>query len=387
MYTGAQKPISAILGILIAFSITFSPLVSVLAVHAEEATQTDTGTTDTGTTDTGTTDTGTTDTGTTDTGTTDTGTTDMGTTDAPATTDTSGGEGAGNGQPGGDAVIPGQVATSTASDGTGGQSSVVGGTVITGDATATTTVQNELNSNTTSPDSPGESNSSHITSENDNVGELESQATSTADTGDNTAQGGDGTSTIVTGNAVSTANVINLVNTNIFNSVGLILFLNQLFGGGLDLRDFNLSYFFDGQAGASPTVNETTGEPQCSLLTCMNSSELNVVNTNTATVTNSVIVRAATGENTAMASSSGDAVVDTGNAYAAANVLNLVNTNIVNSSYLLVSFNNFGDLDGDVTLPNAQFFGDLFAAGGGAPDLLPLFAGKTTCLQKPGNGG
>jgi hypothetical protein len=159
------------------------------------------------------------------------------------------------------------------------------------------------------------------------------------------------------------------VNTNIFNSVGLILFLNQLFGGGLDLRDFNLSYFFDGQAGASPTVNETTGEPQCSLLTCMNSSELNVVNTNTATVTNSVIVRAATGENTAMASSSGDAVVDTGNAYAAANVLNLVNTNIVNSSYLLVSFNNFGDLDGDVTLPNAQFFGDLFAAGGGAPEM------------------
>lgn len=352
----AQKTVSAILGVVIAFSMAFSPLMSVLVAHAQEV-QTESGST--------------TDTGTTDTGTTDTGTTDTGTTDNPAATDQSGEAGAGGGQDGGDAVIPGQIATSTAEDGTGGQSSDIGGTVITGDATATTTVQNELNTNITNPpDDPGEeSNSSQISSENENVGELASQATSTADTGVNTAQGGDGTSTIVTGNAVSTANVINLVNTNIFNSVGLILFLNQLFGGGLDLRDFNLSYFFDGQAGASPTTNEETGEPQCTLLTCMNSSDLNVVNTNTATVTNSVIVRAATGANTATSSADGDAIIDTGDAYAAANVLNLVNTNIVNSSYLLVSFNNFGDLDGDVTLPSAVFFDDLFAAGGGAPEM------------------
>ena len=55
-------------------------------------------------------------------------------------------------------------------------------------------------------------------------------------------------------------------------------------------------------------------------------------------------------------SSSGDAGVTTGNAYAAANVLNLVNTNIVNSSYLLLSFNNFGDLSQDITLPSDGFF-------------------------------
>ena len=49
-------------------------------------------------------------------------------------------------------------------------------------------------------------------------------------TGENNADGGEGLATVVTGDAVATANVINVINTNIFNSEGLILFLNQLFG-------------------------------------------------------------------------------------------------------------------------------------------------------------
>lgn len=141
----------------------------------------------------------------------------------------------------------------------------------------------------------------------------------------------------------------------------MILFLNQIFGDGIDLNDYDLSFFFAGGTGASPTIIASTTTPQCTLLSCLNSSSLNILNTNTATVTNSVIVRASTGSN--MASSTGDAVVDTGNAYAAANVVNLVNTNIINSSYLLVSFNNFGDLNDNITLPGGVFFERLFANG------------------------
>lgn len=257
------------------------------------------------------------------------------------------------------------IATST--DGTGGQ---LGGTIITGDATASTTVENELNTNIASDvDSPGEANSSHIVASTTNEATVEAVDSTEAATGENQAGGGESLATVDTGNAVATANVINVVNTNIFNSQGLILFLNQLFGVGFDLRNFNLSYFFDGEAGASPTVNESTGEAQCTLLTCLNSSSLNVVNDSTATVTNSVIVRAATGENTASSTENGGASIETGDAYASANVLNLVNTNIINSSYLLVSFNNFGDLAGDITLPNADFFGKLLAHGGAMPAL------------------
>lgn len=252
-----------------------------------------------------------------------------------------------------------EVATST--DGTGGQSSDTGGTIITDDATASTTVDNLLNRTDVSADQPGEEmNSSTFTASSTNSGVLASAASSTAMTGENAALGGEGANLIVTGNAISTANVINEVNTNIFNSDGLIIFLNQLFGHGIDLSTYDLSYFFVGGPGASPTVTDS-GEPQCTLLTCLNSSTLNVWNTNDAAVTNSVIVRSSTGDN--LATSTGDATIDTGDAYAAANVVNLVNTNIINSSYLLLAYNNFGDLDDNITLPGADFFDRLFDTG------------------------
>ena len=258
-----------------------------------------------------------------------------------------------------EAPLQTEVATST--EGTGGQSSDTGGTIITNDATASTSVENLLNRTEVNADQPGEEmNSSTLTASSTNSGVLGSAATSTAMTGENAAVGGEGTNLIVTGNAVSTANVINEVNTNIFNSDGLILFLNQLFGHGIDLSTYDLSYFFVGGPGASPTVTDA-GEPQCTLLTCLNSSTLNVWNSNDAAVTNSVIVRSSTGDN--LATSTGDATIDTGDAYAAANVVNLVNTNIINSSYLLLSYNNFGDLDDNITLPSADFFDQLFATG------------------------
>lgn len=281
-----------------------------------------------------------------------------------------------NGANAGQVVSTSTAATST--DGTGGQHDV-GGTIETGDATATTTIDNTVNINDVDPDTACDplsentdeqcTNSSTITASSTNEALVENFATSTASTGDNVAEGGEGLATVVSGNAFAFANVINLINTNIFNSQGLLLFLNQIFSTGLDLRDYNLDYFFDGEAGASPTVNEDTGEPQCTLLTCLNSSSLNVLSGNTATVTNSVIVRADAGGNTATTSQDGDATIDTGDAYAAANVVNLVNTNIINSSYLMVSFNNFGDLDGNITLPGGDFFTRLFAHGGQAPEM------------------
>ncbi|RJQ35628.1 DUF11 domain-containing protein [Candidatus Parcubacteria bacterium] len=253
------------------------------------------------------------------------------------------------------------AAVATSTDGTGGEASNTGGTIETGDATASTTIDNTANHSEVFPDAPNEEmNSSNLTSTSTNDALVISGATSTAATGDNTIEGGEGTNLIVTGNAVSTANVINEVNTNIFNSDGLILFLNQMFGGGLDLTEYDLEYFFAGGPGASPTT-DANGQSQCTLLTCLNSSSLNVFNQNDAVVSNSVIVRASTGDNTA--TSTEDAEIDTGDAYAAANVVNLVNTNIINSSYLLIAFNQFGDLVENVTLPGAAFFDKLFASG------------------------
>lgn len=260
-------------------------------------------------------------------------------------------------------TTPGLNATSTeaaatSTEGTGGQS---GASIDTGDAIASTSVAGGLNTNEANDiDQPGETNSSTITASTTNEATSTTLDQTEASTGNNTATSSD-LSTIVTGVAQATANIINEVNTNIFNSAGLILFLNQLFGGGFDLNFYDLSFFFAGGPGASPTQTVGTTTPQCTLLTCLNSSALNVLNTNDATITNSVIVRSSTGGNAA--SSSGDATISTGDAYAAANVVNLVNTNIVNSSYLLLSFNNFGDLTENITLPGQHFFSNLFDRG------------------------
>lgn len=248
------------------------------------------------------------------------------------------------------------VATST--DGTGGISGA-GGIVETSTSTATTTVTNELNSNTANPDAPGSTNSSNITSTTTNIADLANIDETNASSGENEADGGSGLAAIATGAAIAAANVINIINTNIFNSNGLLLFLNQLFGGGFDLSEYDLSYFF----------GEDVATPECTILSCLNSSSLNVLNTNTATVTNSVLVRASTGQNAATSSGDGSATITTGDSYAAANVLNLVNTNVINSHYLLVSFNNFGSLGQDITLPDASFFAKLFAQGGLTPSL------------------
>ncbi|MBI4132738.1 MAG: hypothetical protein HY473_01390, partial [Candidatus Sungbacteria bacterium] len=252
-----------------------------------------------------------------------------------------------------------KAATST--DGTG---SKIGGTIFTGSSSATTTLINTLNvTRVRNVDAPGITNSTVYEAETGNEAELTTDGNAQALTGENKAEGGEGTATIGTGKAISTASVLNVVNTNLFNSDGLILFLDPATGDTFDLRDFDLSYFFEEGAGESPT------QFGCTILTCLNSSALKVLNSNTATVTNKVLVRASTGANSATSTETGDVLIETGDAYAAANVLNLVNTNFINSSYLMVSLSTFGDLQNDIVLPNASFFDALLASGSSLPEL------------------
>jgi peptidoglycan hydrolase-like protein with peptidoglycan-binding domain len=78
-----------------------------------------------------------------------------------------------------------------------------------------------------------------------------------------------------------------------------------------------------------------------------NSSAFVASSTNTAVVDNNVDVGASTGNNTAL-TENGAAIVKTGDAYAVANVTNLVNTNIVNGNWIFGVFNVFGDWSGDI---------------------------------------
>ncbi len=191
---------------------------------------------------------------------------------------------------------------------------------------------------------------------------LENSATSTtagtssAVTGDNSA-GGNSTTTIDTGNAVAYADILNVVNTNIVDSEGLVDFINETLGyENVDLRDTFFDIF-------TPHIAQSTSP--CGFSACADgSTNYTVSSGNSAVIVNDIEVIASSGGNSASGLA---ATVTTGNAYASANVVNVANTNIVDSNYLLLVFNNFSDYAGSLILPNSSFFSGLMAtAPGGA---------------------
>lgn len=216
--------------------------------------------------------------------------------------------------------------------------------IVTGNASSVSDTGTQANANTV--DTP-ENADTTIDATND--ADVTASTTAEAQTGENAASGGSGGASVSTGDAYASGNAINVVNTNIIDSSGMLLFLNLLFGGGYDFSNLDLSYFLSGEQ--SGTMNG------CTFMGC-DGAEVHVSADNDATVLNSVIVRAMTGGNSA--EGEGGASIDTGNAYATGNAVNLVNSNIINSNYLLVSLNSFGDLAEDIILPGASFFEQLF---------------------------
>ena len=182
--------------------------------------------------------------------------------------------------------------------------------------------------------------------ENNNNATTTNDALIEAETGENTGSGGSGSS-ISTGNAIATADILNISNLNIINSSGFFLLFNNMLGsiGSLDFRDiFSLP--------AAPSL--------CTGL-CGNSetSSTTILNQNVADITNSLVVRGATGDNTLR--STGEGVITTGDAVAAANIVNVANTTFINSNYYLIVMNSLGDLGGDIILPNSNFFRSLLS--------------------------
>ncbi len=188
--------------------------------------------------------------------------------------------------------------------------------------------------------------STTIAVEGDNIATTTTTASVAGTTGGNVAHGG-ARAIVRTGSARAVANVINVVNTNIVNSRGLMLFENLARVGDVDLTDAFAVFDADATAVAQST---------CSLAGCARGEvSFSATTENDARIDNDVRVRAATGGNEVTARA-GDAMAQTGDAYAAASVTNVANTNIVDSTYLLISMNGFGDKVGDIVFPGLDEF-------------------------------
>ena len=250
-------------------------------------------------------------------------------------------------------AVPGNI--------TGGQATSSPNDVFieTGAATAGGELSTDVNSNeiqslisTSTP--PGDIDVYTLTATGTNDAIVTNYGTTSAVTGINTAES---TASVIleTGDAVSVLNIANIVNTNVINSSGFIYMLNELLTGvvAFDLSDL----FFPG--GETPLLTNQT----CDLMSCAAEDiTYNFLSTNTATITNDVAIEAISGQN----SGEGNVVsIATGESYGAANVINIANTNIIDSNYRLLTVNGIGTLDGDLVLPSEALFRAFFGLANG----------------------
>jgi hypothetical protein len=149
-------------------------------------------------------------------------------------------------------------------------------------------------------------------------------------------------SLVVTGDSIAGVDLVNDVNNNNVDSTSEILLSSGSLG------DDNLDTRTELSSTTDPQISSTSAE----CIEC--EEELSIQNENQAVVINDIDIVSTTGNNTS--SSTATSTIDTGDAYAGVNVVNMVNSNIVDSNYIMVLFNNPGNWSGDLVLPNINFF-------------------------------
>lgn len=239
-------------------------------------------------------------------------------------------------------------------------------TIRTGEATA----QAELTTDVNSGDVKSYVEESALFGDFDNYyfnasGSNEANVTNTgavlALTGDNEATTEGGPAEIISGAAYAALNIANVVNTSVVNSDGFMYLGNRMLepNQSLDLTDF----FFPDPDGELARAND------CNLLSCVSEDVYyNFSQMNTATVTNNAEIEAVTGENYVDTRTSFSNVY-TGDAYGGANIMNIVNTNIIDSNYRFLTLNAMGDLDGDILLPTQELFNSFYGKPNGMTQL------------------
>ncbi len=141
---------------------------------------------------------------------------------------------------------------------------------------------------------------------------------------------------ITTGDAVATANVLNVVNTSAINSTGAVVLANITndHADTIDLR------------------TAVAGTGTCALASC-NTDLTTISLENNADISNVLFLEAGSGTNH-LETNGGHGQITTGNAIVGLNLVTIANTTFIDSHYLIVTLNAFGDVSGDIVFPGLQ---------------------------------
>lgn len=192
---------------------------------------------------------------------------------------------------------------------------------------------------------------------NENCATISNNTETAGTTGGNLINSGESNvvqSGIDTGEVDVYANVLNIVNTNQINSelVQIVENYNNL------AADLLMN-----QAETTPSqLNTDIIDSLCPDISCISLSTFKLTNKNTATVENTVEAVADSGNNS-ITDAGNDAVIKTGSVKALVNILNIVNTNLINSRWTIATFNIFGNWEGDLVLPSELYFDGYQTAG------------------------
>jgi hypothetical protein len=171
-----------------------------------------------------------------------------------------------------------------------------------------------------------------------NQAKVENQVDSSAISGQNTITG-EGEASIETGGAVSTVNLINIVNTNLIGVTFYHLYINTFgtwIGNFLGWDNFGAL-----AGGGSLSLSSASSSGGDSCTGCYDDVSI----ANQAFLSNHVSSTANTGGNSIQ---SNNATIRTGNAYSAVSIINFVNSSIIKSLGFFGFINIFGYLNGDI---------------------------------------
>lgn len=192
----------------------------------------------------------------------------------------------------------------------------------------------------------------------DNKADVSNNSNANSNSGNNTISSAPGTnqspsptptpvSVISTGNAVALANIVNVVNTNNVDSKIKIFLVNNA-NGQVAPIDLNSAWNL---LGSNPGINMLT----------VDTSGNNIVSINNyGSIANNVTAVATSGGNQILG---GNGTITTGDAYALANVFNLLNLNAFNSQLFFGVININGSSLGDLILPNPSGFSSNLGGG------------------------
>ena len=173
-----------------------------------------------------------------------------------------------------------------------------------------------------------------------------------------------GNSSITTGDASVTAQVLNVINSNLVGGDWWIVLVNEAGNwigkilGSPDGSNFAGSSGFEFAVNENGEINATNsgnGADSTNNSTVSESGSSSVNQTNTANVVNNIDLFANTGGNNASRNTGGNSSVTTGDANIIANLTNFINNNITGGGRLFVTVVNvFGSWVGDFVSPGTH---------------------------------